>query len=440
MARRVQEVERVYPEVTISDLVHKEYKEFWLFANKNRNAFDPIEQLTTVSRRIIYAGYKLGMHNNMNHDVKITTLMGEVMKYHSSGDDSINNSIKNLCVKWDTQPAVRMLVGVGNAGAYPGDEGSAARYLSVMPTPLFKAICRDMKYNDFCEDNGAEQPETISCPLPIMLIAGNNRIGIGKSAFFAERDAREIIEWISKDCEGELPKPTSYRGCKVFEDNGYVFTQSVVDTESDKRYDIVRNIPHTVGFDMTFYRLNKATDGKTLDGSGKGEKCCIMVPKGVINDKDLFKLGLLKGRQEQPYIWDRKIMNIRLSNHKEIALMWLDGRKKIVDKRLREERVGLEYIIHKINLIKKYVENDCSTWKSEKIIEFFGQEDASIVLNTPARQFLPENLAKNEITRKETEKEIEDIDNKLKNIKDVIIQEAYDIIEEQEKFYENIPD
>ena len=82
-------------------------------------------------------------------------------------------------------------------------------------------------------------------------------------------------------------------------------------------------------------------------------------------------------------------------------------------------------------------------WKSDDVIKHFanlfpetGEEDAALVLGMSARSFLPESVGKNEIARqKELDIQVE-IQKLIDNIGDTVVDEAFDIIDKQEAFFD----
>lgn len=478
-------------DLTVEDFINKKYREYWEYSNKNgKNAITPKEQLPEVVRKIIYASYKLNIRPN--DERKTVELSGEVAKYHAHGDASIQDSIKGVATAYKSQPATRLLQGIGNFGYAPGDEGAAARYTSVASTPLMSAIYKDIPYVPFdTDDTGLEQPEYISTPLPMGLINGASSIGTGKSCYVAERDAREIIEWIdalrknkwnvekTKETGYPEPNPMSVTGCKTWYEptNGYVYYEAIVhegvnidDLTKKGRYDIITALPpkQNAGNVMAklINKLPTRVSNKVIDGSGKGRPTYIILPKGNLDEKDYAKYGMRTARKEQIFVWDDEKSTMRKGGIIDIAKGWYEDRCHIVSKRLNEQKIKYLISNHKIDLIKVFAENKMSEWKSEDVEKFFinlakendfhgyeindnhelieltceeaGLKDANLVLNLSVRTFLPENVGANEITREKNNKEIKTLEKKIKNIGDTILTEARDIIDAQEKFFAEV--
>lgn len=451
----------IIKEMTVSEFINTKYRSYWDYSNKNgKNSVIPKEQLPEVVRKIIYAAYVLKIKERQER--KTLELIGEVAKYHPHGNTSIEDSIKGVATAYKSQPAVRLLEGIGNFGSAPGDEGAAGRYTSVAGTPLLSAIYKDIPFVPFnTDDTGLEQPEYISVPLPIALISGISSIGTGKSCYIAERDAKQIIEWIDKlrmenwSDKIPAPAPMSVTGCKTWynPDNGYIYYDAVVhygvdihDITKRGKYDIItvlppKSTPQNVILKLQQKMPSRITD-KIINGSGRDNPIYIILPKGYLDEKDFYKYDLRYARKEQIYIWDDNLNTMRRSNLIEIAKGWFEDRCKIVTKRLQKDIKSFEEQNHKFDLIKIYAEKGMTNWKSEDIIAYYknilpetGEEDAQLVLSQPARAFLPENLNKNELQRQVNNKNIKDLKHKINNIGDFIIQEAYEIIDKQEAFF-----
>ena len=128
-----------------------------------------------------------------------------------------------------------------------------------------------------------------------------------------------------------------------------------------------------------------------------------------------------------------------------VAKIWFNDRCNIVTKRFNKQIDVLNASIMRYNLIEEFVEHGMNDWKSEDINKYFvdkyhedGEDYANMVLSQPQRSFLPENIAKNDKVRTKQKNELKEIKKKLKNIGDTIIEEAFDIIEKQEKFFAEI--
>lgn len=429
--------------IKVSEYIDVFYRKFWNNQNIDRNTFLPQEQLLTVNRHIIWAAYKLGM--SKGDERKTVQLAGETAKYHIAGDATIQDSVKGMATDYRRQVACRVFHGVGNFGSPSGDLGAAARYTSIQGTPLLSAIIKDIPYvPKKVDETGEILPAWISMPYPMMLVNGASQIGLGKAAYFCERDVNEVMDWIEDNLlKGEntpIPHPISSTGCHVWVNpkNGYVVYEAVINKEG--KYDVITALPPKVSVYNLMLTLNKklpkSVSSKILDASGEGAPICIKVPHGHIT-KSLSKYNLQNARKEAHYIWDEDLDTMRMSTFEEVASIWFRERQKIVKMRLEAEIAKSERDIHRINLIAEHQEKNMDPWEEEKIIEYFGPEDANIIFNTTKRAFLPGSLRKNEEIKKKLIKEISETKKNIKNIGQFVINEARDLIKEQEKFYKD---
>lgn len=455
--------------ISVSDFINTKYREYWEYSNSNgKNSIDAREQLPEVIRKIIYAAYLLNIKPYDEH--KTTELMGEVGKYHAHGPSSIEDSIKGVATAYKSQPAVRILEGIGNFGSAPGDEGAAGRYTSVSGTPLLSRIYQDIPYLPMnTDDTGLSQPDYISAPLPFALINGHSPIGTGKSCYVGERDAKEVIAWIDElrkfDFDEEKvannaissPSPMCVTGCKTWYEssNGYIYYEAIIHNGVDRdnidkrgRYDVITALPPKQSAGVVIPKLiNKLptrASKQVIDGSGKGRPTYIILPTGYLDEKDYMKYGLRSARKENIFVWDNEESTMKSGTIVDLAKGWFEDRCRIVKLRLEDQIENSKAKVHRIDLIKEFSKKKMIDWKADDVIKYFvdlaentesGEADASLVLGLPARSFLPENLDKNEILR---EKELafqEEMNDKLIHIGNVVINEAYEVIEEQEKFF-----
>lgn len=480
--------------ISIADFMNTKYREYWEYSNKDgKNAVDAYEQLPEVVRKIIFASYKNNL--KLGQETKTVKLSGTVSTYHPHGDASIQESIKGVASDYKSQVATRLLHGLGNFGDSADSTGAAARYTSVTITPLMNKIFKDIPFVPFDrEDPELEQPKYISCPLPMALINGVSAIGTGKSCYIAERNAKEVIEWIDvlrkndwnqekaeKYPGGEEPSPMSVTGCKTWFEpsNGYIYYKAIVhegvnmnDIDKKGKYDVITNLPPKSTASNVIAKLQaklpSRITNRIIDGSGEGRPTWIIVPTGYLDEKDYTKYSMQNARKEQFYIWDHEYHTMRKGSLLNIAKEWFEDRGRVVTKRINEQIRAYKANNHKFDLIKIFAENKMQEWNIEKVEEFFvnlakendfhgfeidedynpvnltceeaGLKDASLVLSLSVRTFLPDNIEKNKILREKNESEIKNLKNKIENIGDTIISEAKEIIEAQEKFFANLND
>lgn len=450
--------------ITITEFKNNQYKQYWDYTNKGKNAFLPKEQLLEVVRHIIYSAYVLNIKEFQT--VKTTSLAGTVINIHPHSDASIADSIKGCAAAYKSQPATTLLMAEANMGMVAGDPGAASRYTAISGTPLLSAIYKDIPFIPMEMDAaGYECPKYISVPIPMGLINGTAMIGTGRSAYLAEREAKEVMEWIadmyySGNWDLPAPEPMSSTGCTTIlnEANGCVYYTanihygvSIDDINKPGKWDVITELPPTKTADLIVDNIKTklmtaSRDKKYIpmvkDGSGDGRPTWIVVPTGFLNEDNLRKIGLVYSRIEQPFIWDEDLNTMRMSSLNEIAKLWFEDRCNIVKLRLDASRNELHFKNHKIDLIKQYYDNKMKDWDEKRITKFFteqdsenGNSDAQYVMNLPARTYYPENVKKNLKIKENNLKLIDEISDEIENIGDFVIKEANEVILAQEAFF-----
>lgn len=480
-------------QITVDDFVNRFYRDYWNEQNRSRNAIVVSDGLSEVTRKIIYAAYKINLKPNQTH--KFAELMGEVSKYHAHGDSSIEGAIKGSAAEFRSQPGGLLIKGIGNFGYAPGDTGAAPRYLNVKGTPALSHIFKDIPFIETnSDDTGLEQPNYVPTPVPYALINQNRAIGTGESTYIAERRANEVIDWVEylashnwqskpytgKYKFGEVPEPISDSGstAEYNPKNGYVYYFANVhfgvdpkDINKKGNYDVITEFPPGIKANEFIDRIHKDYENTKYDrdlenGRGEDKPVWIAIPSGLIsrrNHENWYTLKLQTARKEKIMIWDDDDNSMYKGTLEDLAEGWYRTRKKITGKRLQYQIHILQDQNHKLNLIKEFIENDMQTWKEKQIAEFFtkfseengvyqteneqqnkiqltpeeqGKRDADILLSMSARTFLPENLGKNELSRIANNDSIKELEDNYNNIQDFIFKEAREVLTEQNEFFE----
>ena len=88
--------------------------------------------LKPVQRRILYQLYKNYRNSNK---VRVSVLMGDVMKIHPHGDQGLGDTIARMCQPFTNN--VPLITSLGNSGNITsGDDAAASRYLDVKMSPF----------------------------------------------------------------------------------------------------------------------------------------------------------------------------------------------------------------------------------------------------------------------------------------------------------------
>jgi len=152
--------------------------------------------LKPVQRRILQTLFN--MEDGRFH--KVANLVGETMKLHPHGDQSIFAALVNLANKGF------LIERQGNFGnIYTGDGASAARYIECRLSPLAKEILFNKDLTEFVESYDARMMEPVTLPskIPLLLLMGAEGIAVGMATKILPHNFCELLEAQKKILVGE---------------------------------------------------------------------------------------------------------------------------------------------------------------------------------------------------------------------------------------------
>jgi topoisomerase-4 subunit A len=152
--------------------------------------------LKPVQRRILQTLFN--MEDGRFH--KVANVVGETMKLHPHGDQSIFAALVNLANK------DMLIEKQGNFGnIYTGDQASAARYIECRLTPLAKEILFNKDLTEYEEsyDGRMLEPLTLPAKIPLILLLGAEGIAVGMATKILPHNFCEILEAQKSILRGE---------------------------------------------------------------------------------------------------------------------------------------------------------------------------------------------------------------------------------------------
>lgn len=131
---------------------------------------------------------------------KVANVVGETMKLHPHGDQSIFAALVNLANK------NLLIEKQGNFGnIYTGDQASAARYIECRLTPLAKEILFNKDLTDFEDsyDGRMQEPLILPAKIPLILMLGAEGIAVGMATKIMPYNFCELLEAQKAILKGE---------------------------------------------------------------------------------------------------------------------------------------------------------------------------------------------------------------------------------------------
>jgi len=399
--------------------------------------------LKPVQRRILWAMHR--MDDGKLH--KVANVVGQTMPFHPHGDASIEDAIVVLTNK-------RYLIeGQGNFGnIFTGDPPAASRYIEARLTELARTELFNDELTEFVPtyDGRNQEPVSLPCKLPLLLMLGTEGIAVGLSARILPHNLVELLEAQIAILEGKSFKivpdfPTGgLMDAKEYDDGkGSVRIRAKVKVKDEDTVVISEIPPGTTTDSLIGSIEDAARKGKLKvrsinDFTSEKVEIAVEVPKGV--DPRQLVDALYAFTQCEQSISSR-IVVIRENRPVEMTVTEIlkANTEQLVDLLRRElelKRDKLELDLHQKTLVQLFVENRIykriETAKtaeavSREIHEGFkplrkemrrdlSEEDVEMLLRVPIRRISLFDIQKH---RDEMEKIQAELSQTLKHLKNV---------------------
>ena len=151
--------------------------------------------LKPVQRRILYAMYEAGYTYEKPHK-KCAAIVGDVLgKFHPHGDTSVYDALVRMAQPFSLR--MPLIDGHGNFGSIDGDPPAAYRYTEARMNLLAQEVLRDIDKDtvDWIPnfDDSREEPTTLPCRFPNLLVNGTTGIAVGISTDIPTHNLSEAI-------------------------------------------------------------------------------------------------------------------------------------------------------------------------------------------------------------------------------------------------------
>lgn len=151
--------------------------------------------LKPVQRRILYTLFELDITPDKDYK-KSARIVGECLgKFHPHGDTSVYDAMVRMAQDFNMREV--LVDGHGNYGSIDGDGAAAMRYTEARMAPLAEEILRDLDKNTvdwtLNFDDTLQEPVTLPCRFPNILVNGANGIAIGLATNIPTHNLGEVI-------------------------------------------------------------------------------------------------------------------------------------------------------------------------------------------------------------------------------------------------------
>jgi topoisomerase IV subunit A len=171
----------------LQQLFDYNFLEYTSYVIKERAIPHINDGLKPVQRRILQTLHN--MDDGRFH--KVANVVGATMKLHPHGDQSIFAALVNLANKG------YLIDRQGNYGnIFTGDQASAPRYIECRLSPLAREVMFNGDLTKFVEsyDGRMEEPVTLPCKIPMLLLTGIEGIAVGMATKIMPHNFCELLE------------------------------------------------------------------------------------------------------------------------------------------------------------------------------------------------------------------------------------------------------
>lgn len=246
--------------------------------------------LKPVQRRILYTLFELDITPDKEYK-KSARIVGECLgKFHPHGDTSVYDAMVRMAQDFNMREC--LVDGHGNYGSVDGDGAAAMRYTEARMAPLALEILKDLDKNTvdwtFNFDDTLQEPVTLPCRFPNILVNGANGIAIGLATNIPTHNLVEVIS--AATAMIDKPKITLDELMKImpgpdFPTGGYIIGGEELKTayetgkgkilirgkvhvegkEGEKKNIVITELPYQVNKAKLLQRILEVRDSKKYD-------------------------------------------------------------------------------------------------------------------------------------------------------------------------------
>ncbi len=271
------------------------FLDYTSYVIRERAIPDIDDGLKPVQRRLLQTLHN--MDDGRFH--KVANVVGETMKLHPHGDQSIFAALVNLANK------EFLIERQGNFGnIYTGDQASAARYIECRLTPLARETLFNKDLTEYVEsyDGRMQEPVTLPSKLPMLLLLGAEGIAVGMATKIMPHNFNELLQAqisylrdedfiIYPDFpRGGIIDVTEYDG-----GNGRIRCRALIE-EADEKTIIIRELPYNITTQTLIDSVEKAAKAGKLkitsinDYTAEIVEVEIKLPRGVYAEETIDAL------------------------------------------------------------------------------------------------------------------------------------------------------
>ena len=424
------------------------YLEYASYVVKDRAIPDVDDGMKPVQRRIMHCMHEVddGRFN------KVAGVVGDTMHYHPHGDASIAGALTVLANKG------YLIERQGNFGnILTGVPSAAPRYIECRLTQLAKETLYNDALTEFVEsyDGRNKEPVVLPCKVPALLMMGTEGIAVGMTTLVFSHNFNELLDAEIAILQNKAFKlyPDFQQGgimdVKDYADgNGTIKLRAKIERDGDRKV-VIREIPACTTTEALIESIEKASkNGKikiqSISDFTAHEANIEIVPQRGVNPDDLIRELYAYTDCEMSSKGTLRVICDGVPRVMTVSDVLRRNTMKLVEitkKELELQLAKLEDEFHYKSLVKIFIENKvykvletCESQQeiSDKVFEGCNKyrsllrrdivrSDIDRLVQLPIRNISHFDSKKNEDELAKILKDIDDVNDKLKNIVDVVI-------------------
>ena len=432
----------------LHQLFNENFLDYTSYVIRERAIPDMADGLKPVQRRIMQTLYNM----DDGRFCKVANVVGETMKLHPHGDQSIFGALVNLANRGF------LIERQGNFGnIFTGDGASAARYIECRLSPLAREALFNKDLTEFVDsyDGRMQEPVCLPAKLPLLLLQGVEGIAVGMATKIMPHNFVELLEAQKKILRDEPFElfPDFLQGGELdvsgYDDgNGRLKCRAVIAEKNEKTI-LIKEIPYTTTTQSLIDSIEKAAKSGKIkiqsidDYTAEEVEIEIRLTRGIYASETIKALYAFTDCEvpispNLTVIRDNRPANISVSEVLEYntrkIVRDLETELTIELDRLKEKLHAhlLEQIFIEERLYKKIEE--CTTYEliftsieealvpfREKLVRDVSKEDIERLLEIRIRRISRYDINKKQKDIKEVEKKIRKVEKDLKDMIDYTI-------------------
>jgi len=427
----------------LHQLFNENFLEYSSYVIKERAIPDIGDGLKPVQRRIMQTLFNM----DDGRFCKVANVVGETMKLHPHGDQSIFGALVNLANRGF------LIERQGNYGnIFTGDGASAARYIECRLSPLAREALFNKDLTEFVDsyDGRMQEPVCLPAKLPLLLLQGVDGIAVGMATKIMPHNFCELLEAQKKILKEEPYEiyPDFLQGGDLdisgyADGNGRLKCRAKIVEENEKTI-LIKEIPYTTTTQSLMDSIEKAAKtGKIKiqsinDYTAEEVELEIKLARGIYAHETIKALYAFTDCEVSispnlTLIRNNRPENISVSevleSNTQKLIRDLETELTIERDRLRERLHAhlLEQIFIEERLYKKIEE--CSTYKlvfstiedallpyRDKLVRDITKEDIERLLEIRIRRISRYDINKKQKDIKDVQKKIRKVEKELKDM------------------------